>query len=134
MIKGGKKGPMCACTAAVALATAVAFSVWTSYAHAQTRIAPGPFTEAQTQAGQAVYNSRCASCHDAGGETIRLLGASCSMLAISSSGDGSGVSHSSYSGSSGASSLAQMIKTFADGHVRRMYSLEARNSSDEEMS
>ena len=36
----------------------------------------GPFTDAQAQAGQALYMSRCASCHDAGGETARLFGAS----------------------------------------------------------
>jgi alcohol dehydrogenase (cytochrome c) len=44
-------------------------------AMAQTKTT-GPFTDAQAQAGQAVYNSRCASCHDAGGETARLVGPS----------------------------------------------------------
>ena len=73
MINGREKFPMRAFVA-VTLG-AVAVSAWTSHAIAQTRMA-GPFTEAQAQAGQAVYDSRCASCHDAGGETIRLLGAS----------------------------------------------------------
>jgi alcohol dehydrogenase (cytochrome c) len=60
--------------AAVTLGAA-AVSVWASHAIAQSRTA-GPFTDAQAQAGQVLYNSRCASCHDAGGETIRLLGTS----------------------------------------------------------
>jgi len=37
--------------------------------------AAGPFTDAQAQAGQGVYNSRCAGCHDGGGESPRLVGA-----------------------------------------------------------
>src|SRR5690242_10499017 len=47
-------------------------AMWASYAMAQT--SSGPFTEAQAQAGQPIYVSRCASCHDAGGETARLMG------------------------------------------------------------
>jgi alcohol dehydrogenase (cytochrome c) len=49
-------------------------AIWMSHAFAQTR-APGPFTDAQAQAGQGVYNSRCAVCHDGGGESPRLVGA-----------------------------------------------------------
>jgi mono/diheme cytochrome c family protein len=78
MIKGGEKASMRACVAfgvAITLG-AGAVGLWAPGAVGQTRIAPGPFTDAQAQAGQAIYNSRCASCHDAGGETIRLLGAS----------------------------------------------------------
>jgi alcohol dehydrogenase (cytochrome c) len=70
MIKGREKAAMGAFAAAVALAAA---GIWASYAIAQTR--PGPFTDAQAQSGLAVYNSRCASCHEAGGETVRLIGA-----------------------------------------------------------
>ncbi|HSS14916.1 MAG TPA: PQQ-binding-like beta-propeller repeat protein, partial [Rhizomicrobium sp.] len=58
-----------------ALAAAAALGgtgIWMSHAMAQT--GGGPFTEAQAQAGQPIYASRCASCHDAGGETARLMG------------------------------------------------------------
>ena len=41
---------------------------------AQTRVAAGPFTDAQAGAGQAIYTARCASCHEAGGETGKLSG------------------------------------------------------------
>jgi alcohol dehydrogenase (cytochrome c) len=75
MINGREKGSMRVFAAAVTLGTAAAVSVWTSHAVAQTRMVAGPFTDAQAQAGQAVYNGRCASCHDAGGETGRLSGA-----------------------------------------------------------
>jgi len=68
MIKGREKAAMGAM--AVALAAA---GVWASHAIAQT--SRGPFTDAQAQAGLAVYTSRCASCHEAGGETVRLIGA-----------------------------------------------------------
>jgi alcohol dehydrogenase (cytochrome c) len=77
MIKGGEKTSMRARVAfrvAITLGAAGAAGLWASGAVAQTGAAAGPFTDAQAQAGQAVYNSRCASCHDAGGETIRLLG------------------------------------------------------------
>jgi len=67
MIKRRGKAAMGTFAAAAALAA----GIWAS--HAQT--SSGPFTEAQAQAGQAVYNSRCASCHEAGGETIKLIGA-----------------------------------------------------------
>ena len=67
MIKGREKAAMGAM--AVALAAA---GVWASHAIAQT--SRGPFTDAQAQAGLAVYTSRCASCHEAGGETVRLIG------------------------------------------------------------
>jgi alcohol dehydrogenase (cytochrome c) len=76
MIKGRQKASMRACAAVVLLGAAGATIAWASHAVAQTGIAAGPFTDAQAQAGQAVYNSRCASCHDAGGETARLFGAS----------------------------------------------------------
>src|SRR3954466_6863688 len=58
-----------------ALAAAVALGgagIWMSHAMAQT--GSGPFTEAQARGGQPIYVSRCASCHDAGGETPRLMG------------------------------------------------------------
>jgi alcohol dehydrogenase (cytochrome c) len=42
--------------------------------HAIAQPSTGPFTEAQAQAGQSVYASRCAVCHASGGETIRLIG------------------------------------------------------------
>jgi alcohol dehydrogenase (cytochrome c) len=71
MIKGREKASMGALGSAVALAVA---GIWASYAVAQTR--GGPFTDAQAQAGQAIYDRSCASCHEAGGETIRLIGAS----------------------------------------------------------
>src|ERR1700761_373760 len=75
MIKNRQKSSMRAFTAAIALGAAGAAGLWAAPAVAQTGKAPGPFTDAQAQAGQTVYNSRCASCHDAGGETIRLVGA-----------------------------------------------------------
>src|SRR5580704_14476479 len=76
MTKGRQKSSLRACAAFIALAAAGAAGLWAAGAGAQTKIAVGPFTDAQAQAGQVLYNSRCASCHDAGGETIRLLGAS----------------------------------------------------------
>ena len=79
MIKDGGKSSMRACVAfgvAVTLGAAGVAGIWAPGAAAQTGVASGPFTDTQAQAGQAIYNSRCASCHDAGGETIRLLGAS----------------------------------------------------------
>ena len=56
----------------VALGAAAAAAIWASHAIAQT--SAGPFTEGQAQAGQPLYASRCASCHDSGGETVRLVG------------------------------------------------------------
>lgn len=76
MIKGRKKGSMRAFAAVALLGSAGAAIIWASHAVAQTGVAAGPFTDAQAQAGQAIYNGRCASCHDAGGETARLFGAS----------------------------------------------------------
>ena len=58
--------------AVAGLGVAAAAAIWASHAIAQT--GAGPFTEAQAQAGQPLYASRCAVCHDAGGETIRLVG------------------------------------------------------------
>ncbi|HET7083789.1 MAG TPA: PQQ-binding-like beta-propeller repeat protein [Rhizomicrobium sp.] len=72
MIKGQKKISMRA-FAAMTLAAAGAVGLWTWDAVAQT--SPGPFTDAQAQAGQAVYTGKCAVCHEAGGETIKLIGA-----------------------------------------------------------
>jgi len=67
------KNTMRAFGAAAAIgAAAAAAGIWASHAIAQT--SAGPFTEAQAQAGQPIYVSRCASCHDAGGETARLMG------------------------------------------------------------
>src|SRR6187402_995123 len=70
MIKASM-GAFAAFGAVLALGAA---GIWASHAVAQTGTAPGPFTEAQAQAGQAVFTGRCASCHEAGGETIRLIG------------------------------------------------------------
>jgi len=75
MFKGREKISMGAFAAAVALCAAGAAGLWASHALAQTSVVAGPFTEAQAQAGQAIYAGRCASCHEAGGETIRLIGA-----------------------------------------------------------
>jgi alcohol dehydrogenase (cytochrome c) len=58
--------------AVVGLGGAAVAAIWASHAIAQTGV--GPFTEAQAQAGQPIYASRCAVCHDAGGETIQLVG------------------------------------------------------------
>ena len=68
MIKNGIR----AFGAAVAIGAAAAASIWASHAIAQT--SAGPFTEAQAQAGQPIYASRCSACHATGGETIRLIG------------------------------------------------------------
>jgi alcohol dehydrogenase (cytochrome c) len=68
------KNRMRAFGAAVAIGAAAAAGIWASHAMAQT--GSGPFTEAQAQAGQPIYVSRCASCHEAGGETARLMGPS----------------------------------------------------------
>jgi alcohol dehydrogenase (cytochrome c) len=48
--------------------------IWTSHALAQTGTVPAPFTEAQAKAGQALYQVRCAGCHEGGGETGPLSG------------------------------------------------------------
>ncbi len=66
------KNNMRAFGAAAAIGAAVAAAIWASHAMAQT--SAGPFTEAQAQAGQPLYVSRGAGCHDAGGETARLMG------------------------------------------------------------
>ena len=58
--------------AAIALG---AMGILASDGIAQTRPAAGPFTDAQAEAGRAIYTGRCASCHDAGGETGKLSGA-----------------------------------------------------------
>ena len=48
------------------------------YALAQTELAPGPFTAAESEAGQKAYMARCASCHQANlsgqGEALPLAG------------------------------------------------------------
>src|ERR1700744_5540259 len=59
---------------ALTIAATGAAAIWASHALAQTGAAPGPFTEAQAQAGQALYKTRCAGCHDGGGETGPLSG------------------------------------------------------------
>ena len=76
MIQGREKGVTGALAAFGAAVTLGAAVIWASDGVAQSRIAPGPFTDAQAQAGQAIYSARCSSCHEAGGETIRLIGAS----------------------------------------------------------
>jgi len=73
MFKGRGKVSMGAFAAAVALSAAGAAGLWASHALAQPGVVAGPFTEAQAQAGQAVFTGRCASCHEAGGETVRLI-------------------------------------------------------------
>jgi alcohol dehydrogenase (cytochrome c) len=73
MIKN-RKTSMRAIAAAVTLAAVGAAALWTWAAVAQTGAAPGPFTDAQAQAGKSVYDGKCAICHDAGGETIKLVG------------------------------------------------------------
>ena len=70
MIKGREKTALGAFAVALALGAA---GVWVSHAVAQTK--PGPFSDAQAQAGQGVYTKSCAVCHESGGETIRLIGA-----------------------------------------------------------
>jgi alcohol dehydrogenase (cytochrome c) len=76
MTKDREKTSLRAFAAVLLLGAAGAAITWASQAIAQTGAAAGPFTDAQAQAGQAIYNGRCASCHDAGGETARLFGAS----------------------------------------------------------
>src|SRR5436305_4629960 len=66
------KNSMRAFGAAVAIGAAAAAGIWGSHAVAQT--SAGPFTEAQAQAGQPIYASRCSACHASGGETVRLVG------------------------------------------------------------
>lgn len=60
--------------AAVAGLAAIAAGAWMSHALAQPPSNPGPFTEAQAQAGQAAYAQNCARCHDSG-EAPPLTGA-----------------------------------------------------------
>jgi alcohol dehydrogenase (cytochrome c) len=72
MLKDNRKSVMRAAAAATAL-TGIAAAVWISHASAQTAT-PGPFTEAQAQAGQTAYAQNCARCHDAG-EAPQLSGA-----------------------------------------------------------
>jgi alcohol dehydrogenase (cytochrome c) len=59
---------------AITLAAGAA-GIWSSHALAQGTIVAGPFTNAQARAGQALYSGQCAACHDSGGETGRLSGA-----------------------------------------------------------
>ena len=60
--------------AAAAIGAAAAAAILASHAIAQTKA--GPFTEAQATAGQPVYVGKCSACHDAGGETAKLIGPS----------------------------------------------------------
>ena len=57
----------------------VAAGLWASYAVAQTAAA-GPFTAAQADAGQTLFNGRCATCHDVRGEAAALTGQSFNNL------------------------------------------------------
>ena len=75
MIKGRQEAFLRAFAAAITLGAAGTAGLWAAGAMAQTKTA-GPFTDTQAQAGQAIYNGRCASCHDSGGEAARLFGAS----------------------------------------------------------
>jgi len=72
MIKNRNKALGRALGAAAGIGAAAAAGILVSHAIAQT--SAGPFTEAQAQAGQPVYESRCSACHASGGETIRLIG------------------------------------------------------------
>jgi alcohol dehydrogenase (cytochrome c) len=74
MIKGRKKASTRAFAADVMLGAAAAAGLWAWEAVAQPMVAPGPFTDAQAQAGKALYDGKCAVCHEAGGETIKLIG------------------------------------------------------------
>jgi alcohol dehydrogenase (cytochrome c) len=74
LIKGRKKASTRAFAAAVMLGAAAAAGLWAWEAVAQPMVAPGPFTDAQAQAGKALYDGKCAVCHEAGGETIKLIG------------------------------------------------------------
>lgn len=76
MIEGRKKmfvRAVALFSAAAAIGAFGAAGIWTSGAKAQTG-APGLFTDAQAQAGQAVYRAKCGFCHDNGGETGALAG------------------------------------------------------------
>src|SRR3569833_4083555 len=56
-------------TVAAGLLVCVVFvfaAIGSWHALAQTAAKPGPFTEAQAQAGQAAYAQNCAKCHDSG--------------------------------------------------------------------
>lgn len=73
MIKIDKESLTRIAAASFAL-VAISAGVWMSHALAQTSSNPGPFTEAQAQAGQAAYVQNCAKCHDSG-EATPLAGA-----------------------------------------------------------
>src|SRR5476649_280548 len=69
IMKGrGKRGMRvsAALGAAATFGAAMAAGIWVSHAAAQTPASPGPFTDAQAQAGQAAYTRNCASCHESG--------------------------------------------------------------------
>jgi alcohol dehydrogenase (cytochrome c) len=65
MFKDNRKKSVARVAAATAAATAIAAGVWISRACAQTAN-PGPFTEAQAEAGQTAYAQNCAKCHESG--------------------------------------------------------------------
>jgi alcohol dehydrogenase (cytochrome c) len=71
MMKDKKRLARMAMAASAAIAIA-AIGGW--HALAQTAAKPGPFTDAQAQAGQAAYAQNCAKCHDSG-EAPPLTGA-----------------------------------------------------------
>src|SRR3954466_9049115 len=71
MMKDKKRLARMAMAASAAIAIA-AIGGW--HALAQTAAKPGPFTDAQAQAGQAAYAEHCAKCHDSG-EAPPLTGA-----------------------------------------------------------
>src|SRR3954468_6745142 len=71
MMKDKKRLARMAMAASAAIAIA-AIGGW--HALAQTAARPGPFTDAQAQAGQAAYAQNCAKCHDSG-EAPPLSGA-----------------------------------------------------------
>jgi alcohol dehydrogenase (cytochrome c) len=56
--------------ATVGFGAAIAAGVWGSHAFAQGRLAAGPFTAAQAQAGQAEYARTCATCHASEGAPL----------------------------------------------------------------
>jgi alcohol dehydrogenase (cytochrome c) len=71
MLKDNRKSVTRAAAAALLL-MGTAAAIWMPHASAQTAT-PGPFTDAQAQAGQAAYAQNCARCHDAG-EAPQLSG------------------------------------------------------------
>lgn len=62
----GKEGGVHAAVTAGAVIAMAAIGGWLTLAWAQTDKTPGPFTDAQAQAGQTAYAQNCARCHNSG--------------------------------------------------------------------